>query len=145
MNQISEISETVVISASPELVWRTLTDKTEMLRWMGDEELDIQVDVIWEEGRPIRISGFHHEQFINTGTVLKVEKPYLLSYTQLSSVSNLPDVPESYNILIFTLKPIENGTELTVTVRQFPTETIFFHLQLYWKPTLMVIKRLLEN
>lgn len=145
MNQMREISETVVIAASVEQVWHTLTDKTEMLRWMDDEELDINVDVLWEEGQSIKISGFHHEQFENTGTVLKVEKPYLLSYSQLSSVSNLPDIPESYNIFMFMLKPIENGTELTITIRQFPTETIFFHLQLYWKPTLMVIKQLLEN
>jgi uncharacterized protein YndB with AHSA1/START domain len=145
MNQTHEISETVLIAASPEQVWHTLTDQTAMLRWMGDKELDIRVEVVWEEGQAIKISGFHHERFENTGTVLKVEEPYLLSYTQLSSVSNLPDIPESYNIFTFTLKPTSLGTELNLTIRQFPTETIFFHLQLYWKPTLMVIKRVLEN
>lgn len=139
------ISETIYIAAPPDLVWHTLTDKNEMLRWMGAEELQLHLNFIWEVGQPITISGFHHEHFRNSGIVLKVNKPQILTYTQKSSISNLPEDPQSYSIFRFLLTPAAGGTELNLTIRQFPTETIFLHLQFYWKPTLRIIKQMIEE
>lgn len=139
-----QISFSVFINSTPEKVWYTLTDIDEMLQWMG-EELQLQIATTWEQGTPVRITGFHHEHFENTGIVLECNPPHVLTYTHLSSVSQLPDAPENYCIQTFTLEPKGGGTQLHLLIKQFPTESIFRHLQLYWGVTLRMIKERLET
>lgn len=111
-----------------------------MRQWMGEEELNLRITTSWEEGSGIQMTGFHHEPFVNDGIVLKARKPSELSYTHRSSISNLPEVPSSYCIFTFKLLSLENGSQLQLTIAQFPTESIFLHLQLYWNVTLKFIK-----
>lgn len=122
-----------------------LTDQDEMGRWMGEEDLDLRVNTGWEEGEPIEITGFHHERFVNNGVILKSHKPFELSYTHRSSISGLPDVASSYCVFTFNLLPSGTSTELQLTIHNFPTETIFLHLQLYWKTTMKIIKEQAEK
>ena len=145
MSNHKSISESININASPERIWQVLTDRNEMQNWMGEEDLDLNVNTNWEEGTPIEITGFHHERFVNNGIILKSNRPYELSYTHRSSISNLPDVPASYCIFEFLIQPLESTTKLQLSIHQFPTETIFLHLQLYWKSTLKIIKEQAEK
>ena len=43
------------------------------------------------------------------------------------------------------LDPIDGRTALTVTVSNFPTESIFKHLDFYWRATMGVIKQFVER
>jgi uncharacterized protein YndB with AHSA1/START domain len=137
-------STAVTINASPAEVWSALTVPERMTKWMGDPEMGLEVHTRWEIGTPILIRGFHHTKFENKGIVLKYEKESRLSYTHLSSVSRLPDKQESYSILEFLLTAVGNHTLLTLTIENFPTDTIRKHLEFYWKTTMLAIKESVE-
>ena len=91
------------------------------------------------------ISGTHHVRFINDGTVLRFEPERLLAWSHRSSLSKLPDEPASYTELEFALSPAGAGTSLVFTARNFPTESVYRHLALYWRGTMHVIKRVAER
>jgi len=80
-----------------------------------------------------------------TGKVLKFEPEKILQYTQLSTLSRLPDKLENYCVLEFKLSSVENKTNLIFTASNFPTESIYKHMVFYWNMTLEVIKQLSEG
>lgn len=137
------VNKTVTINAPTATVWQMLTDPRLMQQWMAESELEILTD--WTVGNPILIRGeLHHLPFENKGVVLQFVPEQLLQYTQLSSISALPDQPESYAVLTFQLTPTATQTALTVTVTNFPTETIYKHLAFYWTVVLEILKRKIE-
>ena len=142
---VKEIARSIVINARAAAVWETLTNSELMRQWLGEPEMRIEVVTDWAEGSPILIRGFHHAKFENKGTVLRFEPLESLRYSHLSSLSRLPDRPESYSVFDFRLKPLEESTSLTVTVTGFPTESIFKHLDFYWRGTIVVLKRFVEK
>jgi uncharacterized protein YndB with AHSA1/START domain len=137
-------SKAVQINASTLQVWRMLTVPDQMKTWMmRDVELSILTD--WQVGNPIVTRGhMNGKEFENTGTVLEFVPEKVLRYSHLSSISRLPDRPESYSILEFKLQPIGMQTRLEITVSNFPTESIYKHLAFYWNVTLEVLKTEIE-
>jgi uncharacterized protein YndB with AHSA1/START domain len=139
------IEHSVLIDASPAAVWEALTRIDLLKTWMGEPEMQIDVITDWTVGGPILITAFHHARFENKGTVLAFEPLCLLRYSQLSSVSRLPDNPENHSILEFRLTPIHARTSLTLTLSGFPTEAILKHLDFYWRVTLGILKQFVEE
>lgn len=139
------IDHLVDLAAPPERVWQTLTDPKQMSEWAGEPEMKVEVATDWVVGGPITIDAFHHVKIRSWGTVLHFEPPSMLRYTQLSSISRLPDVPSSYSTIELRLAPSTTGTRLSVQVTGFPTESIHRHLALYWRGTLAVLKRRIED
>jgi uncharacterized protein YndB with AHSA1/START domain len=139
------VDRTVSIDATPAAVWRALTEPARMRRWMGEPEMEIEIDTDWTVGGPIVVRGVHHVRFEGRGTVRRFEPGQALEYTQLSSVSRLPDVPESYSLIGFELASRGEGTDLTLTLRDFPTHTIYKHLDFYWRTTLEILKQFVER
>jgi uncharacterized protein YndB with AHSA1/START domain len=136
-------NKTVEINAQISKVWDTLTAPELMKKWISETEIDIITD--WNVGSPILMrGGLHRVKFENTGTVLQFEPEKILRYSHLSSLSRLPDKPENYSIIEFRLEPIGSQSSLTVTVSNFPTESIYKHLVFYWNVTLEIIKRRIE-
>ena len=140
-----QIDKTIIIKASPSAVWDTLTNPGMMKLWMGEPEMGIDIITDWKVGNPIIVKGFHHVKFENKGTVLRFEPNKVLQYNYLSSLSRLPDKPENYSTIEFRLEPVENKTLLTLTVANFPTETIFKHIDFCWTTTIEIIKKLIEK
>lgn len=139
------IERTIIINASRSAVWEALTTPELMEQWMGEPEMMVEVETDWTVGGPILTRGFHYRRFENKGTVLRFEPTEALRYSHLSSASRLPDRPESYSVFEFRLEPAGDGTSLTVLVTGFPTESIFKHLDFYWRGTLGVLKQFVEK
>lgn len=142
---MQKIEDTIVINASSNTVWDTLTNTELMKQWMGDPEIQLEITTDWKVGNPIVIKGFHHIKFENKGTVLYFEPNKSLKYDYLSSISRLPDQPESYTVIEFTLSPLENQTALTLTLNNFTTESIFKHVSFYWRTTIHLMKNFAER
>lgn len=139
-----KFSTSISINSEPSKVWNTLTDLKSMPDWMGEPEMKLQVETSWKINSPIFIRGFHHIKFENKGFVLKYTDNEMLSYSHLSSVSRLPDKIENYSVLEFILTPANKQTILTLTISNFPTETIQKHLEFYWRGTIHRIKEYAE-
>lgn len=140
-----KFDHTLVIHAPPAAVWDALTDPTAMRQWMGDPGMEVEIQTDWTVGSPVWVRGFHLAQFENSGTVLTFEPTRLLRYSHLSSLSRLPNTPENHSIFEFRLAPADEGTSLTLTLTQFPTGSIFKHLDFYWRGTLGIFKRFVEQ
>ncbi len=139
------IQTSVTIDAPASVVWRVLTDTALMKEWMAEPEMELEIQTDWRVGGPMLISGTHQVRFVNDGIVSRYERERLLSWSHRSSLSNLPDEPSSYTELAFALSPAGAGTSLVFTARNFPTESIYRHLALYWRATMNVIKRVAER
>ena len=121
-----------------------ISDPEYIQRWMSDEELEVRYAAA--TGAPITIRGkLHGESFENYGKVTAFDSPWRFSYTHLSSISTLPDVPESYSTLNFHCVQLAQSTRLTLEISNFPTASIYHHLVFYWKVTLHVMKNMAEK
>ncbi|MCD6066846.1 MAG: Activator of Hsp90 ATPase 1 family protein [Bacteroidetes bacterium] len=139
------IEKTVTIHAPPSAVWKTLTEPALMTQWMGEPEMQIDIQTDWKVNEPFVVSGVHHGRFVNSGLVLEFEPDRKLTYTHLSSVSRLEDKPENYTIFGFTLQPDKDQTILKLQIHNFPTESIYKHLEFYWGTTLTILKDFIEK
>lgn len=139
------IDKNIVINALVGDVWQALTDPAFMVKWMGEADFDLKVTTNWEIGAPFIIKGFHHLKFENKGIVLEFLPERLLSYNFLSSLSRLPDIKENHTMVRFTLTAVELHTSLQLTITNFPTLTIYQHLNFYWNTTLVILKRTIES
>ncbi len=107
--------QSVTIDAPARFVWEQLTRTERMKEWMGEPGMEIEIDTDWNVGGPIAVSGLlHHARVRNAGVVLEFKPPTRLSYTHLSSLSRLPDEPESYTTLAFAVQPEDDRTSLTL-------------------------------
>ena len=145
VNSKTVFQKTVEINAPISQVWDSLTKPELMKKWMmPDIELHIVTD--WKVGNPILINGnMNGKDFQNKGIVLEFEPEKTLQYSHLSSISRLPERPESYALFQFQLFPTERGTQLGFALNNFPTESIYKHLVFYWNVTLEVLKRTAEE
>lgn len=135
----------VTIRTDAATVWRALTNPAVMKQWLGDPEMGIEIVTDWTVGEPIVIRGNHNGPFENRGVVLVCDYLNALSYTHLSSVSHLPDLPRNYAAFSFSLSEQNFETVLKLEVKNFATESIRKHLIFYWRTTLVLIKNLLEQ
>ena len=138
------INKTITIQALPAKVWEAITQPALMQQWMT--ETPIEIITSWEVGEPITIQGdWYHSRFENKGVVLQFEPERVLEYSHLSSLSRLADQVENYSVIKFALTPREDGTELTLTLSNFPTDVIYKHLAFYWNVTLVLLKKFVEQ
>ncbi|MGE0789564.1 MAG: SRPBCC domain-containing protein [Sandaracinaceae bacterium] len=145
MSEPNAIELAIEIAAPREAVWDSLTRPEAIAAWLGEPEMELAVETDWSVGGPIVIRGFHHVRFEDRGRVVRFAPCERLTYTHLSSISRLPDVPESYTTLDFRLDAVGGDTALRLTLSGFPTEPIEKHLRFYWRGTLPILKRFVED
>ena len=141
----ASIQSSIIIEATVQNVWEYLTVPTLMKTWMAEPELQLEIQTSWMIGSSILMNGFHTSNFQNKGKVLCFNPPYQLQYTHLNSLSNLTDDEENYTHINFQLKPFAQQTLLFIELSNFPTETIYKHLHLYWISTLTLLKEIIES
>ena len=138
------ITKTIAIHAPAAKVWAALTEPQAMKKWMSETEIEIITD--WKAGNPMIVRGpWYKSYFENKGTVLLFEPERALQYSHLSSLSKLPDTPENYTAIGFSLTPEKDQTVLILTLSNFPTETIYTHFNFYWNVTLHLLKKYIEH
>ncbi|MEA1676258.1 SRPBCC domain-containing protein [Nitrospirillum sp. BR 11163] len=140
------ITMAALISAPPGRVWAALTAPALMARWMADEPVAVTAD--WRAGGAITIGGtLHGMAFENRGVIEVFEPATAFQYAYWSSLSaaRLADRPQNRTRVRFDLAAAEGGTSLALTLRDFPEPSIRPHAQLYWGPTLNILKRVAEE
>lgn len=137
-------SEEVTLDAPVPVVWEHLANPRSMSEWLGGEDYSVAVDTTWEVGSAIVVRGVHHLPFESRDVVLAFKPCQALSFTQLNSLSLLPDQPSSYTTLHFVLEAAGHQTILRLKASGFSTSVIYKHLQFYWRVTLDVFKTCIE-
>jgi uncharacterized protein YndB with AHSA1/START domain len=103
------------MDATPEQVWRALTDPELVKEYFFGTTLSTD----WKVGSPITYSGeWEGKPYEDKGKVLEVDEPRLLVTSFFSPMSGKPDVPENYQTVTYRIEPAAAGDGVHVTVEQ---------------------------
>ena len=145
MPYLRTVNRTITINAPPSEVWRALTDPEMAREWISPDKTST-VTSEWKVGSPIVFEGtWDRRKYLDRGTILQFDPERTYRYNMWSKLSRLPDLPENYTEVCFTLTPNPTGTTLNLTHTNFQNESIYGHANFYWATALVRIKKLLEE
>ena len=129
------------INASPEQVWKGLTDPKVVKQYMMGAKLETD----WKEGSPISWKGeFKGKPFEDKGKVLRVIKGQRLAYSHVSPASEA-DKAENYRMVDIQLFARNTGTHLTLTQDNNPSEAAKVESEKNWKMMMEGLKKVVES
>lgn len=137
--ELTIISE---INASLASVWDALINPEQIKKYL----FGTQTHCDWKVGSPLRFTGeWEGKSYEDKGTILAIEKEKLLSYDYWSNFSGVPDVPENYQIVTFSLQGVAGKTRLQLTQQNIRSEEAKAHSEENWKMVLSTLKDLVEK
>ena len=105
-----------------------------------------QVTTDWKVGSPITYRGvWQGKAYEDKGIVLEVVPGKSLVSTYWSGFSGRPDIPANYQRVAYTLEPAPEGTRLTLTQSNIPSEKERDHSMQNWGMVLEALKKLVEQ
>lgn len=139
----TDIIKTIDIRAKPTIVWRIITDPSQIKLWLSDSPVDVISD--WVVGDTIIFRGKVNGNYEYKGTILKLDLEKEFEYTSWSKILRLEDKSENYSVIRFRLTPIEEGTRLEVNHCNLIAEASYEHSNFYWNSALAMIKKISES
>lgn len=132
---------TVTIDAPKDKVWAALVDPKSIKQYM----FGTHVTSDFREGSPITWKGvWQGREYEDKGTVLQVKPGEVLQYTHFSPLAGLPDKPENYHTVTINISPDGDGTRVSLSQDNNPTEEERKHSEDNWKMMLSKLKEFLE-
>ena len=142
MNNKYAAKATTTIKAPASKVWQALVNQEIIKEYLFDTE----VTTDWQEGSAITYKGeWQGKPFEDKGKVLRVEPEKRLISTHWSPLSGVPDSPENYHTVTYTLSEQGDSTEVTITQDNNATEQEREHSEQNWRTVLDGMKKLLES
>ena len=132
----------VIIRAPIEDVWDALTRPELIKRWF----FGVDTETDWQVGGPLVHRGeWQGEPYEDKGTILRFEPPTLLVHSHWSPASGVPDRPEHYQEVSWSLTDRDGATTLTVAETNLPSQEAKAISEESWKAVLDNLKDLLET
>ena len=130
-----------IIKASVAKVWDALTNPEIVKQYFfGSNQ-----ETTWEVGSPLLWTGEYEGQtYVDKGVVQEFILNEKVSYSYLSSWSELEDKPENYLLVSYAVKATETGTEVTVTQSNYDEEKAK-HSAENWAVVIDGLKKIVEN
>lgn len=129
-----------IVHAPASKVWDALT-KPELVKqyfFGSSQETD------WKPGSPIIWTGdYEGKSYIDKGIVQEFRPNEKVSYSYLSSWSDMEDKPANYLLVAYELKEIPEGTELTITQSNYDEEKAK-HSAANWAAVIDGLKKIVE-
>ncbi|HET9912161.1 MAG TPA: SRPBCC domain-containing protein [Anaerolineales bacterium] len=123
-------------------VWQSLINPEIIKQYLFDTE----VITDWQVGSPIVYKGeWQGKPFVDKGEILRIEPEKVLMSTHWSPLSGVPDTPENYHTVAYTLAEKGDSTEVTITQDNNSTEQEKEHSERNWETVLAGMKELLES
>ena len=135
-------SGSVTIDAPVEEVWSAITTPATIKRWF----FGVETETDWQPGSPLVHRGeWQGKPYEDKGEILRIDPPQLLVHTHWSDVSGTPDAPEHYQEVTWALEEQGEGTMLTVSERNLPSDEAKQVSDQSWTMVLGNLKQLLEG
>jgi uncharacterized protein YndB with AHSA1/START domain len=142
MNNKFTATATTTIHAPVSKVWQALVNPEIIKQYLFNT--DVLSD--WKVGSPITYKGeWEGKAFEDKGKILEIEPEKTLKSTHWSPLSGVPDIPENYHTVTYTLSDQGGRTELTITQDNNATEEEKAHSEKNWQTVLQGMKELLET
>ena len=123
-------------------VWHALVTPDLIARYM----FGTTVVSDWKEGSPITWKGeWKGRKYEDKGVILGFEPPRRLQYSHFSPLSGLPDRPESYHTVTIELSEREDGTQVSLSQDNNPTDEAREHSEKNWQMMLDGLRKVLES
>jgi uncharacterized protein YndB with AHSA1/START domain len=133
MNDALVFSLSIFIDSRVSVVWKALVTPEIIKGYFFGTE----VHTDWQKGSRIIFRGTLQDgTYQDKGVILENEPERFLSYTYWSSFSGLPDRPENYQTISYTLAEVADGTMLTVIQKPMRDERAKFQTKQHWEVVL---------
>jgi uncharacterized protein YndB with AHSA1/START domain len=130
------------IHAPIEMVWNGLTNPEVVKQYFFGSQLV----TTWQPNTPIIFKGeWEGHRYEDKGTVLRYEPNKILSYDYHSSMSDLEDRPENYQIITYRVKPKSNSTVVTVTQSNISSLEKKIDSTKGWAGMMVELKKIMEK
>jgi uncharacterized protein YndB with AHSA1/START domain len=134
-------SASVRIAASPQRVWEALTTPEQIRRWF----FGVETETDWRVGdRIVHRGEYQGKPYEDSGEIVEIDPPRLLVHTHWSPMSGVPDRPEHYQRVTWTLDGSDGTTTLTVAEDNLPSEQAKAISDQSWPQALRNLRELLE-
>jgi uncharacterized protein YndB with AHSA1/START domain len=132
----------VTIAATIEEVWAAITTSDRIKEWF----FGVETRGDWVPGGELLQTGeWQGRPYESKAVIERMERPRLLEIRHWSPMSGRPDLPENYETVVWTLAEREDGTELTVSETNLPSEQARELSERIWAMVLENLERLLET
>lgn len=142
MNDRFIAKATATIHAPVSKVWQALVNPEIIKQYLFNTEVISD----WKVGSPILYRGeWEGKSFEDKGEILEIEPEKRLMSTHWSPLSGVPDTPENYHTVTYTLSEKGDRTAVTITQDNNATEEEKAHSENNWQTVLQGMKKLLEG
>jgi uncharacterized protein YndB with AHSA1/START domain len=130
------------INASPDDVWRALTDPDEIEQYMFGSH----VESSWEEGGDIVWKGeYDGKHYEDHGKILEVDPPRRLRLTHFSPTSGKQDHPDNYHTVVYELEEAGHGTRIRLSQDNNASAEEAENSRANWERMLSGLKKVVER
>lgn len=143
MEANTTVSKEIHINAPASKVWTVLTNPDFIPLWMSEAEL--KIISAWVVGGSLIFESHVNGKHKYKGVILQMEPEKVFRYSSWSNISRVPDVPENYSVIEFSLTSLQNQTELSLTHSNLIAKAAVEHADFYWNGTLQIIRQLSEK
>ena len=106
-----ELTTSVTIDVPATAVWEAITTPELIKQWF----FGVDTETDWEVGSPLVHRGEYQGQpYEDKGTILTFDPPKNLVHSHWSPASGVPDEPENYELVAWSLTERDGGTELAI-------------------------------
>ena len=135
-----ESSYQTIVNAPVEKVWEALTLASMVKEYFFGTELVTD----WKVGHPIYFRGsWEGQTYEDKGIVQEYIHCEQLTFSYLSSWSGKEDFAENYLTVSYEVKPVKDGTQLTISQSNYDSEKIDHSIE-NWKMVIEGLKKLVE-
>ena len=132
----------IVIDAPIDDVWAAITTPDTIEKWF----FGVRTESDREVGSSLVHRGeWQGKPYEDKGEIVRIDPPKLLVHTHWSDVSGTPDRAESYQEVTWALEEKGEGTQLTVSERNLPSDEAKQVSDQSWGMVLDNLKQLLER
>jgi uncharacterized protein YndB with AHSA1/START domain len=135
-------SSSVALDASVDDVWGAITTPETIKQWF----FGVDTETDWKQGSPIVHTGeWQGKPYVDKGEIVRIEPPHVLVHTHWSDLSGTPDSPEHYQEVTWEVAEQSDGSELTISERNLPSDEAKDASDQAWSMVLQNLKEMLEG